>query len=154
MDKLRSLQYFVAAAEAGSFTAAARRLELSVPAIAKLVTSLERSLGVLLFERTVHGLKLTASGASYLEACQPLLQDLTAADEAVSRAAQRPGGTLTLGAHAQLAHHVLLPALATFHARYPEIQIDLRVIQRSSDADAAAVDVFLLHGWPEADDLV
>jgi DNA-binding transcriptional LysR family regulator len=146
MDKLRALQYFVAAAEAGSFAGAARRLEMSVPAIHKLVTSLERNLGVVLFERTVHGLSLTASGASYLESCQPLLQELAAADEALSRSAQQPSGTLAVAAHPQLAHHVLLPALPRFHARHPEIQIDLRVINRLSDADAEAGDVFLLHG--------
>ena len=154
MDKLRALQYFVAAADAGSFTAAARRLELSVPAVQKLVSALERSLGVTLFERSAQGLTLTHSGASYLDSCQPLLQELAAADEALSRSALRPGGTLVVGAHAQLAHHVLLPALAHFHARHPDIQIDLRVIHRLSDADASAADVFVVHGWPEANEFV
>lgn len=154
MDKLRALQYFVAAAEAGSFAGAARRLEVSVPAVQKLVTSLERNLGVRLFGRTAQGLTLTASGASYLESCRPLLDELAAADEGVSRSAQRPSGTLAIGAHPQLAHHFLLPDLPRFHARYPDIQIDFRVVHRLSDADAGTVDVFLLHGWPEANDLV
>ena len=154
MDKLRALQYFVAAAEAGSFAGAARRLEVSVPAIHKLVTSLERNLGVGLFERTAQGLTLTASGASYLDSCRPLLDELTAVDEAVSRSAQRPSGTLAVGAHSQLAHHLLLPELPRFHARFPDIQIDFRVVHRLTDADAGTVDVFLLHGWPEANDLV
>lgn len=154
MDKLRALQYFVTAAEAGSFAGAARRLEVSVPAVQKLVTSLERTLGVRLFGRTAQGLTLTASGAGYLESCRPLLDELAAADEGVSRSAQRPSGTLAIGAHPQLAHHFLLPDLPRFHARYPDIQIDFRVVHRLSDADAGTVDVFLLHGWPEANDLV
>ena len=82
MDKLRALQYFVASAEAGSFTAAARHLELSVPAVQKLVIALERSLVVTLFERTTRGLTLTSSGASYLESCRPLLLELSAAEAA------------------------------------------------------------------------
>lgn len=154
MDKLRALQYFVAAAEAGSFTAAARQLELSVPAIQKLVIALERSLGVTLFERTTRGLTLTPSGAGYLESCRPLLQELAAADEDLRRTVQRPSGTLAIGVHSQLAHHVLLPVLPVFHTRYPDIQIDVRVINRLSDVDATAADVFLVHGWPEAGDLV
>lgn len=154
MDKLRALQYFVAAAEAGSFAGAARRHEVSVPAIQKLVTALERNLGVTLFERTSQGLTLTASGASYLESCRPLLEELAAADDAASRSAQRPSGTLAIGAHPQLAHHLLLPALPRFHARYPDIQIDFRVIHRLTNADAGTVDVFVLHGWPEANDFV
>jgi len=62
MDKLRAIQYFIAAAEEGSLTGAARRLEVSVPAVQKLLGSLERELGVLLFDRSVQGVKLTTSG--------------------------------------------------------------------------------------------
>ena len=79
MDKLRALQYFVAAAEAHSFSGAARRLEVSIPAIAKLITSLERSLETRLFDRTAQGLTLTAGGEHYLEACQPALHPAGAA---------------------------------------------------------------------------
>lgn len=154
MDKFRALQYFVAAAQAGSFTRAARELEVSVPAVQKLITSLERNLGVALFERTVRGLTLTANGVNYMESCEPLLAELAAADEALSRSAQRPSGALAIAAPPQLAHHVILPALPRFHAMYPDIQVDLRVINRLTDADAAAADVFLLHGWPEVNDLV
>ncbi len=154
VDKLRALQYFVASAEAGSFAGAARRLDLSVPAVHKLVAALERSLGVLLFERTSQGLALTTSGASYLETCQPLLQELAAADSSLSRSAEQLSGTLAVAVHPQLAQYALLPALPRFHAMHPDIQIELRAINRMSDADAAGADVWLLHGWPEASDLV
>ena len=76
MDKLRALSHFVACAEAGSFSGAARRLELSVPSVHKLVTALEKSLGIRLFQRSSRGLTLTASGETYLEACRPLLAEL------------------------------------------------------------------------------
>jgi LysR family transcriptional regulator, regulator for bpeEF and oprC len=154
MDKLRALHYFVAAAEEGSFAGASRLLEVSVPAVQKLVTLLERSLGIRLFERSVRGVTLTASGQTYLEACHPLLAELVAVDEALRHSQQRPTGTLVIAAHSQLALHLLLPALPQFHARYPDIQIDVRVIHRLTDADAQLADVFVLHGWPEADDLV
>jgi len=154
MDKLRALSYFIACAEEGSFAGAARRLELSVPAVHKLVTLLERSLGVRLFERSVRGLAVTASGQAYLEACRPLLAELVSVDETLRRSGQRPTGMLVIAAHSQLALHVLLPALPRFHSRYPDIQIDVRVIHRLTDADAQSADVFVLHGWPEASDLV
>jgi DNA-binding transcriptional LysR family regulator len=154
MDKWRALQYFVAAADEGSLAGAARRTGVSVPSVHKALAALERELGVGLFERSVRGLKLTASGQTYLDACRPLLAELEAADALVARGASRPSGVLVVGTHAQLAHHLLLPALPRFHAHCPEVQIDLRVIQRLGDADAAPVDVFLLHGWPEADELV
>jgi DNA-binding transcriptional LysR family regulator len=154
MDKLRALEYFVASAEEGSFAGAARRLEVSVPAIQKLINALERSLRITLFERTVHGLTLTASGARYHEACRPLLEELAGIDEEVTRASIRPSGLLVVGAHPQLVHPLLMPAIPRFRAMYPDIQLDLRVINRLTDADAESADVFFVQGWPEANDLV
>lgn len=154
MDKFRALQYFVAAAAERSFTGAARRLDISVPAVAKLINSLERDLAVRLFDRSVHGLRLTADGQNYLNDCQPLIEQLAAVDEALRAASTRPRGPLAVGAHAQLAQHVVLPALPRFHARYPEIQIDIRTIGSLSDTETSAIDVFALLGWPERADLV
>jgi DNA-binding transcriptional LysR family regulator len=154
MDKLRALDYFVAAAQAGSFAGAARRLDVSVPSIHKLVTALETQLGIRLFERTRKGLTLTASGETYLDSSRPLLEELAALDRAVSRGADSPSGTLVIGAPSQLTHHLLLPALPRFRAMFPDIQIDFRVVQRPADGDGTPVDVFVLHGWPEAPDLI
>ena len=76
MDRLRSLDYFIAAAEESSFSGAARRHGVSAAAVSKLVAALERSLGIKLFERHAHGLVLTAGGGAYLEACRPALAQL------------------------------------------------------------------------------
>lgn len=149
MDKLRALQYFVAAARARSFSGAARRLDVSIPAVARLVTTLERSLGVTLFERSSQGLTLTADGASYLEKCQPLLLQLADIDEAISGAAARPRGSLVIGAPPIISQHCLLPALPAFHARYPDIQLDIRTVDRPTAPEAQSVEVMLLYGWPE-----
>lgn len=154
MDKLRAIEYFVAAAEERSFSGAARRLEVSIPAIAKLINGLEKNLGAKLFDRASQGLTLTADGVRYLEACQPLLEQVAAADEAVAGATVRARGSLVIGTQSQLATHCLSPSLPHFHARHPDIQLDVRVMNRINDSDAAAVDVFLLMGWPEAGDLV
>ena len=78
MDKQRALTYFVACAEEGSFAGAARRLEVSGPAVHKLVALLEASVGIRLFERSVRGLALTTNGSAYLEACRPMLAELGA----------------------------------------------------------------------------
>ena len=71
MDKLRALQYFVVAATEKSLSAAARRFEVSVTGVAKMITALEQSVGVRLFERRAQGFDLTASGAAYLDSCLP-----------------------------------------------------------------------------------
>ncbi|WP_454691687.1 LysR family transcriptional regulator [Achromobacter aloeverae] len=149
MDKLRALQYFIAAAHERSFTAAARELDVSVPAVARLIGALEKSLGVALFDRTVHGLTLTADGVNYLDACHPLLEQLASADEAVRGGVQRPRGTLVLGTSPILSQHSILPALPDFHARYPDIHIDVRNVDRVTAPEASTAEVLVLYGWPK-----
>lgn len=152
MDKLKALEYFVASAEEGSFARAAQRLEISVPAVHKVVTGLEHSLGVSLLERGARGVRLTPSGSEYLDRCRGLLvelEELSKVERHLSGAGGQVSGTLAVAAHPQLAHTVLLPALPRFHALYPDIEIDFRTVHRIGDADAATADVLLLHGWPE-----
>jgi DNA-binding transcriptional LysR family regulator len=154
MDKLRALQYFVATAEEKSFSAAARRLEVSAPAVAKLVTALERSLGVRLVERATKGISLTAGGASYLEACAPALARLTEADEVTRASTQRSPGKVVVGVQHVIARSCLTRALPRFHLLHPEIQIDLRDFTRVTSEQISGVDIFLVMGWPKVDDLV
>src|SRR5687768_7344392 len=141
MDKLRALQYFVASAGEGSFPGAARRLDVSTPAVSRLVPTLDPSPGPAPCERTPQGLALTADGRSYLERCGPLLKNLAGADEALSGAAARPRGTLVVGAPPILSQHCLLPALPEFHARYPDIQLDIRTVDKPTAPGAEEVEV-------------
>src|SRR5262245_18012106 len=154
MDKLRALHYFVAAAELRSFSAAARRHEVSIPAVTKLITSLEKELGARLLERSFQGLSLTAEGQRYLEDCLPLLERLAAADDAVSSALRRARGTVTVGTHPSLARRCILPALPGFHAHYPDIQVDIRSVNRVNHPEAHLADVLIVLGWPEDPDFV
>jgi DNA-binding transcriptional LysR family regulator len=100
MDRFRALEYFVAAADSGSLSGAARKLEVTIPAALKVINALERRLGTTLFDRSSQGITLTADGARYLESCRPLLEQLADADEAVGGAAGRPRGTVVLGTQA------------------------------------------------------
>jgi DNA-binding transcriptional LysR family regulator len=154
MDKFRALEYFVAAAQERSFSGAARRLEVSVPAVSKMITVLERSLGVSLFDRAPQGLTLTADGARYLESCQPLLEQLGDADEAISAGAARLRGTLVVGAPPFVLQNCLIGAMPRFHARYPDLHLDFRIVSRMTDAGAATVEVFVLFGWHDVQDMV
>ncbi len=154
MDKLRSLHYFAAAAERGSFSAAARQFGVSVAAVAKLITALERNLGMKLFERHAHGLALTASGNAYLEACRPALEMLNDADEQAAAGSSRARGTVVVGVQPIIMQECLTAALPRFNALYPDIQLDLRYFMRLVDEQTRGVDVFLALGWPSADGLV
>lgn len=154
MDKLRALDYFVAAAREGSFSGAARRFEVSTPAVARLVTALEASLGVQLFNRNAQGLSLTAEGGAYLQTCLPLLQQLREADESLTGGAARAQGMLVLGVPPYLSQHCILPALPEFHAAWPDIQIDIRNVDLVSAPEAQQADVLLLYGWQSHGEMV
>jgi len=150
MDKLKALQYFIASAEEGSFTGAARRLKVSVPSISKLIGLLEIEIGALLLARSTQGLKLTSKGAAYLETCVPLIRQLADADQAASNTFAQPERTLIVGAPGLLSRLVLVPALKQFRENFPNIQVDLRAIDHLTvtDAQAQGLDVLVAMGWP------
>jgi LysR family transcriptional regulator, regulator for bpeEF and oprC len=154
MDKLRALQYFVTAAEEKSLSGAARRFEVSTTAVAKMITGLEKSIGVRLFDRTAHGLALTATGEEYLESCGPALGQLELADELVRSSTERTAGTIVVGVQHVIASEFLTPALPRFHALHPHIEIDVRDFNRVTKEQTRGVDVFLVLGWPDAPDLI
>lgn len=149
MDKLRALQYFIAAAQTGSLSAAARQQGVSLQAVAKLVGALEEQLGTALFQRDSRGLKLTADGAQYAEACAPLLAQLQAADEGLRQSRQRPQGTLVVGGTPFFLQHCIVPALPTFRDSYPDLAFDLRAVLHLNEAGARDCDLLILHGWFE-----
>lgn len=154
MDKLKALQYFLAAAQTGSLSAAARQQGVSLQAVAKLVSALETQLGATLFQRGNRGLKVTADGAQYAEACAPLLEQLQAADDGLRQARQRPQGVLVVGGTPFFLQHCVVPALPGFHDSYPDLTLDLRAIVHLEEAAAKDCDLLLLHGWFEAGDWV
>jgi LysR family transcriptional regulator for bpeEF and oprC len=154
MDKLRALQYFAAAAAEKSLSGAARELSVSIPAVAKLINALEKDLGAKLFDRTARGVTLTAEGARYLEACAPALAQLGEADERLRNSTMRPKGIVVIGVQHVIARGCLTAALPRFHARYPDIEIDVRDFQRVTEEQVSGVDVMLVLGWPKVEDLV
>ncbi|WP_427913403.1 LysR family transcriptional regulator [Ramlibacter sp. MMS24-I3-19] len=156
MDRMRALEYFVAAAQSGSFSAAARSYEVTVPAVMKLVAALERSLGARLFDRSTHGLALTSVGQAFLEECRPALETLLLATDAASNTSRRASGNVVVRAPQLLSRLILVPALHRLHAAHPNIQVDLRPLEalQITNADGAGVDLLFALGISERIDLV
>ncbi len=154
MDKLRALEYFVATAHEGSFSRAARGLDVSVQAVTKLVTALERDLEAKLFDRTSQGITLTAAGARHLEECMPALEQLHEAEERTRASTRCSMGTVVVGVQHVIASACLTAALPRFHARFPDIELDVRDFQRSTQEQMSGVDVMLILGWPKVAELV
>jgi DNA-binding transcriptional LysR family regulator len=154
MDKLRALEYFIAAADGASLSAAARHHGVSVAAVAKLVGALEMTLKIKLLERRAQGIVLTAAGSAYLESCRPLVAALTEADDVASGAMSRVRGTVVVGVQPVIAQECLTPALPRFLAAHPEVQLDVRYFMQPTEEQVRGVDVMLVVGWPKVDDFV
>lgn len=155
MDKLRALQYAVAAADSGSLSAAARRLDVSLAAVSKQIGALERTLGFRLFERGTGGLVPTGTGAAYLEACRDGLARLADAEEQGRSASSGLRGTVVVGVQPAVAQEVLCEALPLFRSLHPDINLDLRYFLQPVASQMDGVDVMLAIGWSVGvDDLV
>jgi DNA-binding transcriptional LysR family regulator len=146
MDRFDALRAFVRVVEAGSFTKAAQTLHMSKTTVTQLVQQLEARLRVKLLNRTTRQVKVTADGIAYYERVANLLADLEDADTGLSSALAAPKGRLRVDVPTPLACLILMPALPAFHARYPEIQLDMGVSDRMVDVIGDNVDCVLRGG--------
>ena len=146
MDRFDTLQAFALVVETGSFTKAARALNLSRTTVTQLVQQLEARLRVKLLHRTTRQVRVTEDGAAYHERVVRLLADLADADSSLSDASAALKGRLRVDVPSPLARLVLVPALPGFHERYPEIQLDLGVSDRMVDLIGDQVDCVLRGG--------
>lgn len=146
MDRFDALQVFARVVESGSFTKAAQTLHMSKTTVTQLVQQLEAHLRVKLLNRTTRQVNVTADGAAYYKRAVQLLADLEDADGSVSRASAEPKGRLRVDVPSPLARMLLMPALPAFHARYPEIQLDMGVSDRNVDVIGSNVDCVVRGG--------
>lgn len=122
---LRQMEFVVAVAEEGGFSAAARRLHVVQSAVSSTVRALERELGTQLFHRTTHRVSLTPAGAAFLSAARATLQAAAAARTAVDLVTEELSGDITIGVMQGL-HAGLSQALADFHQEHPKVTVRLR----------------------------
>src|SRR6201986_1616813 len=131
MDSLGSLNVFVQAAEARSFTVAGRQLGVSSSAIGKAGARMEERLGVRLRHRRPRQLPPTAEGARFLERCRRIFSEIEAAELELAQTHEAPRGTLRVAL--PLAGMLMMPTLAAFMRAYPEIMLDLDFSDRVVD---------------------
>ncbi|MBV9116441.1 MAG: LysR family transcriptional regulator [Acetobacteraceae bacterium] len=146
MVKLDGIAAFVAVAEAGSISEAARRLCLAKSVVSERLAGLEQSLGTALLHRTTRKLSLTEDGAAFLERAARIARDV---EEAAAEIAERRGslsGPLRLSAPVTFGRMHLGPALYPFLARHPRIELTLELDDRHVDAAAEGYDAVVRHG--------
>jgi DNA-binding transcriptional LysR family regulator len=144
--KFDGIAAFVATAEAGSISAASRRLGLAKSVVSERLAELERMLGTKLIQRTTRKLSLTENGQTFLPRAQRILRE---ADEAAAELAARSGklaGPLRLSAPVSFGILHLAPALTKFLQVHHEIEVSLELDDRFVDAAAGGFDAVLRHG--------
>jgi len=154
MDKLRSMEIFVAVADSGSFTGAAARLEISAVMVGKYISQLESTLNVRLLDRTTRRQSLTEAGRVYVEECRRVLEQVVAAEASVERLRAAPSGTLRISAPTSFGACVVAPAVATFLQRYPDVRVELDLSNRVVNLLEEGFDLAVRIGDLRDNDLV
>ena len=146
MDQIQAMRIFVRVVEAGTFTRAADSLSLPKATVTKHVQALEERLRVKLLNRTTRRVTVTPDGAAYYDRTVRLLTDLDDIEASMTNARANPRGRLRIDVGTSVAQLLIIPHLADFHARYPDIQVDLGVSDRTVDLIGDNVDCVIRGG--------
>jgi DNA-binding transcriptional LysR family regulator len=140
------MEAFVLVVDTGSFSAAARRLDVGQPAVSKLVAQLEERLGVKLLVRTTRGLTATEAGLNYYERARRSIEEADEAELAARGAGTSLAGKLRICAAVTFARIHLMPRLPEFLARHPDLEIEVVLDDRNVDLVQEGIDVGLRMG--------
>src|SRR5271154_4718967 len=133
MDRLTSMEVFVAAVDRGGFAAAAAEFGISATMVGLHVRALEDRLGSRLLNRTTRRQSLTEAGRVYYDRCKQILADVDAAEASADELRTAPRGRLKVATPVAFGVHALAPAIADYLALYPEVEIELSVNDRVVD---------------------
>lgn len=146
MDRFAAMNTFVCVVETGSFSAAARRLNIGQPAVSKTVAQIEEQLGVSLLTRSTRGLAPTEAGQLYFERAKRALEEADEAELAARGVAVGLSGCLRVSAAVTFARLHILPKLPQFLAEHPDLEVDVILDDRNIDLIEHGIDVALRMG--------
>lgn len=146
MDQIAAIRAFVRVVESGSFSAVARESGVGQPAISKQITALETHLGAQLLRRTSRSLSLTEAGQDFYQAAVRLIDDLQAAESRVGKGQTAPSGRIRVTVAPVFGRLYLVPRLADFFARYPEIVVECIVTDRVVSLVEEGIDLAIHNG--------
>ena len=146
MDRLEAMSIFAVVVEAGSFTAASRRLGVPLPTVSRKVAELEAHLSARLLIRTTRKLTLTDAGEAYLAASRKILEQVAEAERAASGEYLTPRGDLAIAAPIVFGRLHVLPAVNAFLAAFPDINVQLVLSDRNADLIGDQIDLAVRIG--------
>lgn len=146
MDRFEAMSIVLAVAEAGSLSAAARRQKMPLATVSRKVSDLEAHLETKLFHRSTRALVPTDAGRAYIAAAKRILADIEETERAASGEYATPRGDLIISAPVLLGRYYLQPVVAEFLAAFPEVDVQLSLLDRSVNLVEEHVDVALRLG--------
>jgi LysR family transcriptional regulator for bpeEF and oprC len=146
LDQLLAIRVFIRIADARSFAKAADSLNIPRSSVSKLLQDLEQHLGTKLVERSTRSFTITQAGEVYREQALNLLAGLDEMDLTARQTRASPHGRLRVDIGSSLANLVIIPALAQFRARYPDLELMLGVSDRPADLIGDGVDCVIRGG--------
>jgi len=153
-ERLKGIEAFVTAADAGSFTTAGKRLNLSSSAISKAMARLESRLGSRLFDRTTRRLTLTEAGAAFYETCVRVLAELVEAEAVLASHRSEVVGRIKVDVPIAFGRMRAMPLLLGFAERNPNVRAHITFTDRLVDIVEEGIDVAVRIGtvvaWPDA----
>ncbi len=146
MDRFQAMATFIRVVDTGSFSAAARQLNVGQPAVSKIVAQLEARLQTSLLIRSTHGLTPTEAGQRFYERACVALQEAEEAELAARGAGKGLSGKLRISAATTFASLHVIPQLHRFLEQHPELEVDVILDDRVIDLIAEGIDVSLRMG--------
>ncbi|HUU24107.1 MAG TPA: LysR family transcriptional regulator [Methyloceanibacter sp.] len=146
MDRLAAINVFVAIAEAGSLSAAGRRLGLPLATVSRNLSALEDHVGARLITRTTRRLVLTEPGLQYLESCRRILAELEAAELRLAGDQAEPQGELAFTAPVVFGRLHVLPVVVAFLAAHPRVSARMLLVDRIVDLVEEGLDLSVRVG--------
>ncbi|WP_374000481.1 LysR substrate-binding domain-containing protein [Bdellovibrio bacteriovorus] len=143
---LNEIAIFVKVVQAGSFSAAAKQLEMPNSTVSAKISSLEKRLGVTLLHRTTRKLQITQAGQLFFERCQIGIDEIKAATDEVTQGQGEPQGLLKVTAPAIIGASLLKDVIAEFRRQYPKIQLELLLTDRRVDLISEGIDLAIRAG--------
>lgn len=146
MERLKRMSVFAKVIECGSFTAAARQLDMSVSAISQTVSKLENDLQMKLLNRSTRSIGLTEAGRIYYQGCRRMLQEVTEVHEQLYALNNTPIGTLRIGSSSTMAQNVLSTMAVEILQEYPGLTVNLVTGIPAPDLISDGLDLVIRTG--------
>ena len=154
MDRLQSMEVFVAVVDLGSFTAAANAFRITPPMVSKHINALEKRLGATLLTRTTRRLHLTEIGQTYYESCKKILSEIEVAESGAAAMSATPKGLLRVSASLWFGSLTLAPLVCDYLEQHPEVNVNLSLTDRYVDIVDEGIDVAIRIGELEDSSLI